>query len=74
MSKLHVLGAIALSSFISAAAFADNPRTITFPANGHADSVICQVASADAATGATEPGLCVLPENQSATISVRHLK
>jgi hypothetical protein len=74
MTKLRILGAVALSSFISAAALADQPNSVTFPAQPQSGSVFCQVASADGATGATEPGMCTLPGTPAHVIAMRPLK
>jgi hypothetical protein len=71
MNTIRILGAVALSSFFAAAALADNPRTVS-SAQSAGNTVLCQVAST-AATGATEPGMCVLP-NGTSTIVTSHLK
>jgi hypothetical protein len=73
MSTIRILGAIALSSFIAAAALADSPRLAAAPAST-GGQVICQVADADAATGATVPGFCVLPSVGAHIIAGSHLK
>jgi hypothetical protein len=65
MTKLRILGAVALSSFIAAAALADQPRNVTFPNDQLPAS--CQVASTDGSTV-----LCAVPVEHP--ISVRHLK
>jgi hypothetical protein len=73
MTTLRMLGAVALSSFFATAALADNPRVEASPVST-GGQVMCQVADADAATGATVPGFCVLPSVNAHTIAGSHLK